>query len=312
MKVVVFGSGAVGAYFGGRLAQSGVDVSFIARGEHLQKIREQGLRVDSIKGDFIIQPCNATDDCQQIGQADLVLVCVKGWQVAESLAQIEALVGEHTSILPLLNGVDAVTVLSQHFGKEKVLNGLCGIFAKQVGPGHIAHMGADPWMQFGEQDSAATERANQVLSVLESSDGFRSTLVDDINVAVWRKFIFIASTSGVGSVTRANFGEVRENVQTTNLLKSLIVEIINVARAHLVALPDDIEALIWQQFAKSSGKSDTSMQRDVLAGKPSELDSQLGAVIRLAAQAGVTVPHSEMIYAALLPQENRARANIRK
>lgn len=222
---------------------------------------------------------------------------------------MEPLVGEHTTLLPLLNGVDAVTLLSQAFGKDKVLNGLCGIFAKVIGPGHISHMGAEPWLQFGEQNNQLTARAEQVLALLEKSTGFKSTLVENINTAVWRKFIFIASTSGVGSICRSNFGEVRANEYTEQLLRSVVDEIIAVALAHNVKLPEDIADLIWQQICRSSDKSDTSMQRDVLAGKPSELESQTGAVIRLAKQAGVKAPLNEMIYAALLPQELRARAS---
>ncbi len=308
MKVAVFGTGAIGAYYGGRLAQSGVEVSFIARGQHLQAIREHGLKVDSIKGDFIVTPQQVSDDCADIGNVDLVIVCVKGWQVAEALNQMEHLVGEHTVLLPLLNGVDAVGLLNERFGSDKVLNGLCGIFAKLSGPGHVSHMGAEPWLQFGEQDNQMTQRAKKVLALLQKTDGFSSKLVENINTAVWRKFIFIASTSGVGSLCRANFGEVRANPHTEKLLSSVVDEIIAVAKAHNVSLPEDVKALIWQQICRSNDNSDTSMQRDVLMGRPSELDSQTGAVIRLGEQVGIATPLNEMIYAALLPQEKRARA----
>jgi 2-dehydropantoate 2-reductase len=308
MKVAVFGTGAVGAYYGGRLAQSGVAVSFVARGLHLQAIREQGLKVDSIKGDFTVTPAQVTDDCAEIGEVDLVLVCVKGWQVAEALHQIEHLVGEHTVLLPLLNGVDAVGLLSEKFGSDKVLNGLCGIFAKLTAPGYVSHVGSQPWLQFGEQDNQLTLRARNVLALLQSTDGFSSKLVENINTAVWRKFIFIASTSGVGSICRASFGEVRANPQTEKLLSEVVDEIITVAKAYNVELPEDVKALIWQQICRSSDSSDTSMQRDVLMGRPSELDSQTGAVIRLGKQVGVATPLNDMIYAALLPQEKRARA----
>jgi len=307
MKVVIYGTGAVGGYFGGRLAQSGVDVSFIARGEHLKAMQERGLIVDSIQGDFVILPVCATDDPSQIGEVDLVIVCVKGWQVSEVCQEMEPLVGDNTLLLPLLNGVDAVDILATHFGREKMLNGLCGIFAKIAGPGHIAHVGADPWLHFGELSNVKTDRASKVLQILQLASGFKVRLVDDVASAVWKKFIFIASTSGVGSVSRATFGEVINCAETAALLKGVIAEIVQVATAHKVNLPDNIEDFIWQKVVDSHPKSDTSMQRDVLSGRPSELYSQTGAVIRLGNSAGLATPLNAMIYAALLPQEISAR-----
>lgn len=310
MKVAVYGAGGVGAYFGGRLSEAGVDVSFVARGEHLRAIQQQGLRVDSINGDFLVKPKIATADPAEIGPVDLVLVCVKGWQVTEAAQAMQPLIAENSLVLPLLNGVDAVEILSAQFGREKVLNGLCGIFAKMLGPGHITHLGAAPWLQFGEQDNAVTERSKRVLALLQRTAGFDTKLVENITTAVWRKFIFIASTSGVGSVTRAPFGAVRANPATAKFLKAVIAEIIGVAAALKVELPQDIEQLVWQQIEKSGHNSDTSMQRDVLAGRPSELDSQTGAVLRLAERAGVATPLNQMIYASLLPQEQAARAAV--
>ena len=308
MKVAVYGAGGVGAYFGGRLLEAGVDVSFVARGAHLQAIKQRGLRVDSINGNFLVHPKIATADPAEIGAVDLVLVCVKGWQVEQAAQAMQPLVAEHSLVLPLLNGVDAVDILSAQLGREKVLNGLCGIFAKMHGPGHINHLGAAPWLQFGEQDNAVTERSKRVLTLLQCTEGFTTELVENITTAVWRKFIFIASTSGVGSVTRAPFGALRSNPATADFLKGVISEIIELAVALKVDLPADIERLVWQQIEKSGANSDTSMQRDVLAGRPSELDSQTGAVLRLADRAGVATPLNQMIYACLLPQEQAARA----
>ncbi|MEH6445567.1 MAG: 2-dehydropantoate 2-reductase [Oceanospirillaceae bacterium] len=309
MKVAIYGTGAVGAYFGGRLAESGMDVSFIARGAHLSAIVKYGLKVDSINGDFLIHPAKATAEPADIGIVDLVIVSVKGWQVAQAAAAMKPLIGEHTVVLPLLNGVDAVSILSTQLGAKKVLNGLCGIFAKLTAPGHISHIGAQPWLKFGEQGNVITARAEQLLSILQSCQGFKATLENNITAAVWQKFIFIASTSGVGCVTRANFGEVRASVQTEQFLKAVISEITQVALALKVALPENVETLVWQQILNSSSNSDTSMQRDLLAGRPSELDSQTGAVIRLGQQVGISTPLNEMIYAALAPQEIKARAH---
>ena len=310
MKVAVYGAGGVGAYFGGRLAQANVDVSFIARGEHLQQIKKHGLKVDSIQGGFTVKPKMVSDNPVDIGVVDLVIVCVKGWQVTKVAIDMQPLMGDNTLVLPLLNGVDAVDILSKQLGAQKVLNGLCGIFAKMLAPGHIQHIGSNPWIQFGEQDGHITPRAQQVLALMQKAAAVDCRLVENITSAVWRKFIFIASTSGVGAVTRAQFGAVSANPQTKALLAAVIEEVIAVAVAHKIELPENVTQLIWQQISSSSETSDTSMQRDLLAGKPSELDSQTGTVIRLGKQVGVATPFNDMIYASLLPQELAARKNL--
>lgn len=307
MKVAIYGTGGVGGYFGGRLAQAGNDVSFIARGAHLAAMLQNGLVVDSIQGDFLINPVAATDDPRQIGAVDLVIVCVKGWQVSAACEEMEPLVGANTLILPLLNGVDAVDILSAHFCANNVLNGLCGIFAKIAGPGHIAHVGANPWVKFGELNNLKTARAQRVLEMMDAATGFKAMLVDDVTSAVWKKFITIASTSGVGSVSRANFGEMLQAPETVWLLKGVIAEIVALARGLKVDLPADIEAYVWQNVQGSHPNNDTSMQRDILSARPSELYSQTGAIIRLGKQVGVATPLNDMIYAALLPQELKAR-----
>jgi 2-dehydropantoate 2-reductase len=149
MRVAVYGAGGVGGYFGGRLAQAGEEVVFIARGEHLQAMRSHGLRVDSILGDFV-QPVQATDDPAQAGPVDAVLVAVKAWQVAEAAQAMRPLVGPDTCVVPLQNGVEAPAQLAAALGAEHVLGGLCRIVSLIAGPGHIRHVGLNPSVAFGE------------------------------------------------------------------------------------------------------------------------------------------------------------------
>jgi 2-dehydropantoate 2-reductase len=144
VRIAIFGAGAVGSYFGGRLAQAGEDVVFIARGEHLQAMRDSGLRVDSIKGDFVLESVEATDDPAQVGVVDVVLVCVKAWQMTEAIEAMRPMIGPQTLIISLQNGVEAPSQLAAGLGKEHVLGGLCVIIAYIVGPGHISHAGTDP------------------------------------------------------------------------------------------------------------------------------------------------------------------------
>ena len=157
MRIAIFGAGGVGGYFGGRLAQSGTDVVFIARGEHLQTMREHGLKIDSIKGDFVVHSIHATDDPNEIDPVDVILVSVKAWQVPEAAQAMRPMVGPETVVVPLLNGVEAPTQLADVLGTEHVIGGLCGIISFVAGPGHIRHAGADPFINFGELDNNHSE-----------------------------------------------------------------------------------------------------------------------------------------------------------
>ena len=164
-KIVIFGTGGIGGYFGGLLANKGLNVTFIARGEHLQSMKEKGLRVDSVDGDFLVNPVNVTDDPTRVGPVDLVIICVKTPQVKETAQLIKPLVNENTVIIPLQNGVEAPTILIEAFGKKKVVGGLCKVLSHKVGPGHIRHSGVSQ-IELGEMDSPVTTRVETIKELL--------------------------------------------------------------------------------------------------------------------------------------------------
>lgn len=307
MRVAVFGSGAVGGYFGGRLAEAGEDVTFIARGEHLQAIRRDGLHVTSIAGDFVVLPARATDDPATIGPVDLVLVGVKAWQIGEVARAMHPLIGPSTLIVPLENGVEAPAELAQVVGAQHVLGGLCRILAYVTAPGRIHHAGIEPYLAFGELDGTQSNRVEQLRRAFSSVRGARIEVPDDIRLAMWTKFLLIASWSALGALTRAPIGELRAIPETRELMLQALREICAVAAGQGVALPADsaARALAFADTLPRDGT--TSLQRDVMAGRPSELEAQVGAVVRLGDAAQVDVPLHRTIYAALLPQERRAR-----
>ena len=206
LRIAIFGTGGVGGYFGGRLAQTGADVVFIARGEHLQAMRKHGLKIDSIKGDFVVHPIQATDDPEEIGPVDVVLVGVKAWQVSEAAQAMRPIVGPETFVVPLLNGVEAPTQLAEVLGNEHVVGGLCGCISFIAGPGHIRHVGADPFIYFGELDNRSSERVESLRRAFAQVKGVTVEIPPDIQVAMWRKFLMVASWSGIGSITRAPLG----------------------------------------------------------------------------------------------------------
>jgi len=310
MRIAVFGTGGAGGYFGGRLAQGGADVTFIARGEHLRAIREHGLRVDSVKGDFLIEPAQATDAPAELGVVDLVLVGVKAWQVPDAAQEMRPLIGPQTSVVPLQNGVEAPSQLAKVLGAQHVLGGLAKIISVRVGPGHIHHVGAEPFLAFGELDSRPSERAERLRQAFEAA-GVTVEIPQDMQSALWEKFLFVVSWGGVGAVARAPIGTVRSVPETREMLLQVMREVLAVAQAHNVALPDDTigDTLTFMDTLPPGGT--TSLQRDISEGNPSELDSWNGAVARLGKEVGVATPLNTFIYQALLPLELQARGRLR-
>ena len=309
MRIAIFGTGAVGGYFGGRLAAAGEDVTFIARGGTLQALRTEGLRVESIKGDFLVRPAKATDAPTEVGAVDIVLVAVKAWQVEDAGKAMRPLVGAGTVVIPLENGVEAPEQLAAALGRDHVAGGLCHVVAFQVAPGHIRHAGLEPDVAFGEPDGRESPRLEYLKRAFDRA-GVKAELAQNIHVAMWEKFLFIASVSGVGSVTRAPAGVMRTVPATRRLLESAMAEIVTVARACGVTLPDDAPARTMAFIDALPEGATASMQRDILSGRPSELEAQNGAVVRLGRENGVDTPVNGFIYSALLPQELRARGRV--
>ncbi len=309
MRIAVFGAGGAGGYFGGRLAQAGEDVVFIARGEHLQALRTHGLRVDSVKGDFVLQSVQATDDPAQVGVVDVVLLGVKAWQVPEAAQAMRPLVGPETFVVPLQNGVEAPAQLAAVLGAQHVLGGLAKIISFKVGPGHIDHAGAEPYMAFGELDNRPSERAERLRLGFERA-GVTVEIPPDIQAALWDKFLFVVSLGGVGAVTRAPFGVLRSVPETRQMLEQAMHEIFAVAQARNIALPEDAihKTIAFVDTLPPSGT--TSLQRDIVEGRPSELASWNGAVVRLGQEVGVATPLHTFIYHSLLPLELRARGQV--
>lgn len=309
MRIAVFGAGGVGGYFGGRLAQSGEHVIFIARGAHLHAMQTQGLRVDSIAGDFYLPKVEATDTPAHVGVVDVILVAVKAWQVPEAALAMRPMVGTSTAVIPLENGVEAPAQLREVLGEGPVLGGLCQISAHVHAPGHIRHVGVEPYIAFGELDGRPSQRAMQLLETFRRA-GVKAEVPEDILAAMWRKFTFIASISGVGAVTRAPVGVVRSLPETRAMLIQAIEEVVAVARARQVNLPEDIVTKTLAFIDQLAPTVLASMQRDIMEGKPSELEAQNGAVVRMGKEAGVHTPTHTFIYASLLPQERKARQEL--
>jgi 2-dehydropantoate 2-reductase len=300
------GVGGVGGYFGGVLARSGTEVVFVARGATLSALRERGVRVDSIGGDFEVTDCQVTDDPASVGKADIVILGVKAWQVEEAAAAARPMLGDSGAVLPLQNGVEAPGRVAAAVGEAHTLSGLCRIISFVSEPGHIRHVGGEPFIAFNELDGTRSERVERLAQAFEKA-GVDTAVPSDPEAALWNKFLVITAFAGVGGVTRSPLGMILEGPETRRLLESSMKEIEAVARARGVALPEDAVASNLALLEKFEPGSTSSMQRDLEAGKLSELEDLTGAVVRLGREARVEVPVNEFIYAALLPSEKAAR-----
>jgi 2-dehydropantoate 2-reductase len=300
MKIAILGSGGIGGYYGGLLAGSGNDVTFLAGGAHLTAIRDHGLRVESIHGDFEVRPAQATDDPAQVGPVDLVLVTVKSYDLEAAAGTAHALIGQHTAVLPLLNGLDAAERLAAIFGAEHVLAGLTHIASNIIAPGTIRQISPLRRIIVGECSGAITPRAERIRDVLAAS-GIEATFTSSVDVALWEKFAFIASFSGICCLARKPIGPVLATPETRQIYVDALREVEAVGQARGVPLPLDIVARTVQFTEGFVPATKPSLLVDLEAGRRLELEAMSGTVVRYGQQAGVPTPVHRVIYAALKP-----------
>ena len=310
MRFAIWGVGGVGGYVGARLVEAGHDVALVARGAHLAEIQASGLHVQSAKGDVSVRPAFATSDAGSIGVVDCVIVAVKAWQVPEVARSLSPLVGAHTLVLPLQNGVEAGDQIAERIGSEHALGGVAKIISFISAPGQIRHAGADPGLVIGELAGGSSARVEALRDALARSRGLSVEVSNDIRSALWQKFMFITSWCSVGAVTRAPVGVVRRLPETRHLIEGSLLEMEQVARRSEVRLPPDIVATTLRFLDGLPADGTASMQRDIAAGKPSELHDLTGAVVRFGARLGIDTPVNRLLYAALLPLEQKARGEL--
>jgi 2-dehydropantoate 2-reductase len=306
MQVAVMGSGGVGGYYGGLLARAGHDVTFVARGAHLEALRTNGLQVKSVHGDFDVPSAQATDAPAEVGPVDLVLVCVKTPDTAAVAHAIKPLVGPDTIVVSLQNGIDAAGRIGEVVGVEHVLGGVTWISSAIAAPGLIRQISEFRRIVVGELDGRVTRRAQAVVEAFKDT-GVAIELADDIRRVLWTKFVFISAISGVGSLTRLEIGDYRAVPETRALLTTLMREVEALARASGVALDADVVEGALSIVDNAAPNIKPSMQRDVEAGRPSELDALIGVIGRQGRELGVPTPTADLVYAALLPVEMKAR-----
>src|SRR5215469_12061373 len=299
MRVAAYGAGGVGGCLGGRLARAGADVHFMARGAHLRALREHGLRVRSVKGDFEVQ-ASATDDPADVGPCDYVLFCVKAFDTAVAAARLGPLVGEATAVVSLQNGVENEEELALAVGEDHVMGGAAFIFAEIAEPGVIRHTGGPASITFGELDGGCSQRAQRLLASCEQA-GIAAELSASIKTVLWAKLAFICAQAGMTAAVRLPIGEIRTTPAAWVAFSRLVAEVCAVAEADGNPVPPAARerALALAQAAEPGSFS--SLHDDLVAGRQMELEALHGFVVRRAAQHGIAVPVSEAVYAILQP-----------
>ncbi len=310
MKIAVIGAGGVGGYFGGKLANAGYQVSFLARGKHLEALKSNGLTVKSILGDFKVAKPIATDRMNELGQSDLIILGIKAWQIKEIRQQLASVIHENTTVLPLQNGVVTVNELAEVIDKNKLIGGLCKIISKIDAPGVINHFAVTPQIVFGEINHKLSSRVKKIKTVFDMA-GINSRISADIDSDIWKKFIPIC-IGGLLALTRTTYGELREMNETRQMMIDLLQENFKLSQlAGITIAPDFVDKTISliDTFPRNTT---TSLSRDIWEGRPSEIDYQNGTVVKLAAKFGMSVPINKFIYNCILPMEQKAREKFRQ
>lgn len=304
MRIAIIGAGGVGGYFGARLQAAGSDVAFVARGAHLEALRERGLRVESPKGDLRLAHVQATDNPATVGVVDAVLLTVKMYDLHAASRMLTPLIGRDTVVVTLQNGVEAIDIVAGQVGREHVAGGVAYIAAVIAEPGVIRHTSLDSLI-FGELDRRRSER----LVALEQAclhAGFSARVSDDIDLDLWSKFARLSVFSGMTAVTRSTMGVLRSDPELLAMLVAACRETIAVGRARGVALPDRLMDEILQMVHTLPHHAKASMLEDLERGRRLELPWLSGAVVRLGAAAGVPTPIHSFIATVLKPHVNGA------
>lgn len=301
MKLAVYGTGGVGGYFGGRLAQAGADVHLIARGTHLQALQQNGLKVDSVHGDFHVN-LPATEEPADIGACDYVLFTVKSFDTEGAARRLGPLLHDDTAVISLQNGLDNEQLLADEIGAHHVMGGVAYIFSTIADPGVIEHTGGPAEIIFGELDGDRSDRAVEFLEWCQRADGMSADLSEDIHTVLWDKASFICALAGMTAAVRLPLGDIRAVPESWAMFRKILEEVCDVGVAEGVDLPADTVDN-WVAFAEDELGPDaySSLHYDLTHDKPMELEALHGAVVNRAAAHDVAVPMTEAVYSILRP-----------
>ncbi|MCY4556075.1 MAG: 2-dehydropantoate 2-reductase [Chloroflexi bacterium] len=310
MDIAVMGAGGVGGYFGGLLARAGHNVTFIARGPHLEAIRSNGLRVESGNDGVFTVPGNATDDPASAGPQDLVLFAVKMYDNDDAIHAISPMVGPDTIVLTLQNGIDNGERLVEVYGAERVMIGSAYLEGRISEPG-VVTQGGPGAASFGERTIGISERGERLYQVFSDAN-WRVDLLENMTGMLWKKFAYLSGSAGVCAASGCAYGELRSVPETRAAIEAAIAEALAVGDA--AGAPLEPDSLEWSMNALDNFPATgmASLAKDFAEGRPVELEGLTGVVIRMGREHGVPTPVNDALYAVLKPRANRIEADLNR
>ncbi len=310
MRITFVGAGAVGGYFGLRMAEAGLDVSFLLRPQSASVLKSRGFRLRSPQGDFELPDPTVLDGSSDAPAPDVLFFACKAEHVRAAAQLARPLAGPNTVAIPLQNGVDAPSTLGEVLGPERVLGGLSRIFAERTSPGRIVHMVLPPSIACGEHRTGRSERVDRIVRHIEGVGGMSIAGSDDIWTDMWIKLLMVCALGASGAAARAPVGALLAVPAARALLEAAAEEIAAVGRAHGAKIPWDFVRTQIGRYKYLPPDTTASMHRDLERGEPSEVNEQLGAVRRYGREAGVPTPVLDALFGALLPGELKARGQL--
>ena len=298
MRIVVIGTGGVGGYFGARLTEAGENVTFVARGAHLEAIKSRGLTVYSALGDMHLRDVQCTENTRDIGHADIVMIAVKLWATDEAIQTAKPLLGKNTGIISFQNGILAEESLIAAYSSQHAMGGVANIAALIEEPGVIRHNGNMASLAFGELNNTQSERAQSLLTACSRAN-IKAEIPDDINRAIWEKYIRLVTMSAMTTLCRMPIGPIRDEVHTRNLLSQILAEIIDIGKAKGLKFSDNV---LQEQLDIIDGYPPSmvaSMCGDLRRGYPLEVPWFSGTIVRLGKELNIPTPANGFVYAAL-------------
>ena len=312
MRFGVVGTGGVGGYFGGLLARAGLPVCYIARGNHLQALKEHGLTVDSVEpGRFHVRDACFTDDPAEAGPCDVILYCVKTPSNDTAIPFIRPMMGPDSVVISLQNGVDNGELLAREYGADRVMEGAAYVFSTIAGPGRIHQTGGPRRIVFGRLGGGGSPRGEEIVTAMRQA-GVTADLSSDIRIELWNKFILICAVSGMTALTRRPLGDILGYDGTARMAREVMREVYRLALAMGIPLEPEADAANYHFMAQQHPSSKGSMCHDLEAGRRLEIDSLCGYVSRLGRVHGVATPLNDYIYDTLKLEDLQAASRLRE
>ena len=297
MHVVIMGAGAVGGYFGSALSKNGVDVTFVARGQHLEHMKKYGLKIDSHWGNFLVKS-RFTDSLENIKKADLIIQATKLYSNSSSLPLLKPVIGTNTVILTIQNGISSGEIISEYYDWEKVLQGATYIETEIIDPGYIQQTGSVAMIEFGEKDGKISGRCLRVKDILDV-DGIQVNISKDISSTLWIKMVSVGAIGTLATAARSSLVEMISGEFGSESLKNIMEEIVAVGKSEGIQFPIGVVDEKFNSAIREAEEFKSSLQYDFNNHKPLELDDILGTVVRIAKKNDIPTPASTILMSVL-------------